>query len=254
MKKIFKYACAAVAATLSFTSCSNEVDMFEKAGKTAKIDLNITNDNAMVTRAPQTATNENWFAKVGTEDWAAASSIIGKTYTPNTYTIVVGNYQSEANALAANNGAGDAYYTKSESVTLVKGTNSISIDCGKAQNSKVTVDWSGTDNVAGLSMNSVEAVQGTRTYTYSANGAAFFSAGVDVVCTIKYTYNGVSKTITKTITAPTAATNYALNIGANENGTITTLTITYDNEMNNGTATSTTIDAATGNEVPTQNS
>lgn len=247
MKKFFLFA--VVAASFSFASCSNEVDMFENATTKATIDLNITSDNAMVTRAVQTATNANWFAKVGTNEWTAASSLEGKTYTPGTYSIQVGNYQTEADALAANEGAGDAYYTLTKSVELVKGTNTVSFECGTAKNSKVTVDWSGTNNVAGLAMTSVVAVQGSRTYTYSANGAAYFSAGTDVVCTIKYKYNNVDKTIEKTISTPAAATNYALNIAANENGSITTLTITYDDEMTDGTATSTTIDAATGAEV-----
>lgn len=248
MKKIFKYACAAVAATLSFTSCSNEVDMFEKAGKTAKIDLNITNDNAMLTRATQTADNDVWFASVDNATMAAASSIISQSYTTGSHTIKVANFASEANAY---DGAGSAYYEGSTTKELTKGTNSVSIDCGKAKNSMVSVDWSGTADVEGLTMTNVVAAQITksRSYTYTAKGDAFFYAGTDVVCTINYTYNGETKTISKTITAPAAATKYALSIGANSNGTITSLTITYDDTMGTGATTTTTIDAATGAEA-----
>lgn len=249
MKKISFFAVAAIAVAFGFSSCQSEVDMFEEAGKTATIDLSITSDDAMQSRAVQTATNANWYAKVSDEEWTAASAIVGKTYAPNTYTIVVGNYKSEADALAANGGAGDAYYTLSQNVTLAKGVNDVTFACGTAKNSKVTVDWSGTAGVAGLVMTGVEAVQGSRNYTYSAKGGAYFSAGTNIVCTIKYKYNNIDKTIEKTISNPAAATNYALNIGANENGTITTLTITYDDDLATGATTTTTIDAATGSEV-----
>lgn len=250
MKKTFLFMC--VAAATAFTSCQSEVDMFEEAGKTATIDLSITNDDAMQARATQTANNADWFAKVGEGEFAAASTLVGKTYTPGTYTIAVANYQSEAAAYDANSGAGDAYYTATRSdVALVKGTNTVSFDCGVAKNSKVTVDWSGTADVAGLAMTNVVADQTakSRSYTYTAGGDAFFYAGADVVCTINYTYNSTSKQLTKTISAPAAATAYALNISANTNGTITTLTINYDDAMNEGAATTVTFDAATGNEV-----
>ena len=56
MKKSILFA-SAVLATLAFTSCSNEVDMFEPIGsEKATIDLNITSDDAVTTRAPQDAT------------------------------------------------------------------------------------------------------------------------------------------------------------------------------------------------------
>lgn len=252
MKKTFLFACAAIAASLSLTSCSDEVDMFEKAGKTATIDLNITNDDAMVTRAAQVADNATWFAKVGDGSMVAANTITGTPYTPGTYTITVANYATEADAYTANSSAGAAYYTATRNdVALVKGTNTVTFDCGTAQNSKVTVDWSGTAGVAGLAVTNVVATQSSksRSYTYTAGGDAFFYAGTDVVCTINYTYNSVSKQLTKTITAPAAATAYALNISANSNGTITTLTINYDDAMTNGDATTVTFDAATGAEA-----
>ena len=253
MKKFSFLAMATVAVALGFTACQSEVDPFEDGGKTATIDLNITSDDALVAaRATHTADNAAWFAKVGEGEFVAASTLVGKTYTPGTYTIAVANYQSEAEAYDANSGAGDAYYTATRSdVDLVKGTNTVVFNCGTAKNSKVTVDWSGTADVAGLAMTNVVAAQTAkdRTYTYTAGGDAFFYAGTDVVCTINYKYNGVDKQLEKTISAPAAATAYALNISANSNGTITTLTIKYDDAMSAGDATSVTIDAATGVEV-----
>lgn len=253
MKKFTFFAMAAVAVAVGFTACQDEVDMFETAG-TATIDLNITSDDALTVaaRATQTADNAAWFAKVGEGEFAAASTLVGKTYTPGTYSITVANFATEAAAYAANEGAGAAYYTATDAaVALVSGTNTVSFDCGTAKNAMVSVDWDGTDDVAGLAVTNVVAAQSakSRSYTYADKGDAFFYADADVVCTINYTYNGVSKTVTKTITAPAAATKYALNISANSNGTITTLTINYDDTLVDGDATSVTIDAATGEEV-----
>lgn len=253
MKKSILFASAAIAA-LAFTSCSNEVDMFQSVeSEKATIDLKISNDDAVLTRALQNATTSEWWAKMGEEAWAYANTLENKTYTPGTYTIQVGNYKSQADAMP-NGEAGAPYYTLTKSVTLVKGTNTVSFECGTAKNGKVSVDWSGTSGVAGLTMTSVAASQVStettpvRTYTYSTGGDAYFYAGAEVTFTINYTYNSVAKTITKKIT-PAAATQYAFNVSANSNGTITTLTITYDDGMANGGTTSTEIDAATGAEV-----
>jgi hypothetical protein len=253
MKKSILLASAALAA-LSFTSCNKEVDMFEPIGsEKATINFNITSDDAVDTRAIQDATTSEWWAKMGENEWAYANTLENKTYTPGDYTIQVGNFKSQADAMP-NNEAGAPYYTLTKSVTLVKGTNTVAFACGTAKNGKVNVDWSGTADVAGLTMTSVAASQvatentSARTYTYTAGGTAYFYAGAEVTFTINYTYNSVAKTITKKIT-PAAATQYAFNVSANSNGTITTLTITYDDGMANGDATSTTINAATGNEV-----
>lgn len=253
MKRSILFA-SAVLATLAFTSCSNEVDMFEPIGsEKATISFNITSDDAVTTRAVQNATTSAWWAKMGENEWAYANTLENKTYTPGDYTIQVGNYKSQADAMP-NNEAGAPYYTLTKSVTLVKGTNTVAFACGTAKNGKVNVDWTGTDGVAGLTMTSVAASQvatGTtpaRTYTYTAAGTAYFYADAEVTFTINYTYNNVAKTIIKKIT-PAAATQYAFNVSANSNGTITTLTITYDDGMANGGTTSTEIDAATGAEV-----
>lgn len=253
MKKTFFFLC--VAAATAFTSCQSEVDMFEEAVKTASIELSITNDDVMQSRASKDANNEDWFAKVGDGAMAAATSIVGTKYNPGTYTIIVANYATEDAAYTANEGAGAAYYTATrDDVNLVKGTNTVVFNCGTAKNSKISVNWTDTDDVAGLAVTNVVATQSgkNRTYTYTAGGDAFFYAGIDVVCKISYTYNGESKLLEKTISAPAAATAYALKISANTNGTITTLTINYDDAMTAGDATTVTFDAATGEEVVAQ--
>lgn len=248
MKKLFTLIATAA---LVLGSCTSEKPEWAEGTiqDKATINLSITNDDAMViTRAEQTADNSTWYAKVGSEAMAAASSIIGKAYTPGDYTITVANFATES---AAYVGAGSAYYTAEKSVTLAKGINTVSIECGTAKNSKLTIDWTGTEGVSGLSMTSVTAKQEakSRTYSYTAGGSAFFYAGTDITYTIAYSYNGADKQIDGTIAAPAAATEYKLNVSANSNGSITTLTITYDDAFAAGETTTITIDAATGAKV-----
>ncbi len=256
MKKIILSACALSAMVL--TSCSNEVDMFETIGTPkATIELNISNDKEMqvATRATQQVSdNSTWFATLGNNPQCKVSDLINQTYTPKDYSLTVSNYKDLNAALASNNGAGDMFFTKTQQITLKKGTNTITMDCGTAQNSKLTVNWSGTSGVQGLSMTNVEASQPSRTkYTYSnasSNQSAYFKAGEDITCTINYTYNTVSKTLNKTFSSPAAATEYKLNVSANNKGTITTITINYDDAFTTGSTESITINAATGEEVP----
>ena len=258
MKKIILSACALSAMFL--TPCSNEVDMFETIGTPkATIELNISNDKEMqvATRASdEVADNNTWYATLGSNPQCKVSVLIGKAYTPNTYQLTVSNYESLETALTSNNGAGDMYFEGAKSINLLKGTNTITVDCGKAKNSKLTVNWSGTSGVQGLKINNVQATQSSRSYTYSNastnDQSAFFKAGEDITCTINYTYDGDdTKTLSRTFSNPKAATEYKLNVTANNNGTITTITINYDNTFDDGVTTSITIDAATGAEVTT---
>lgn len=251
MKKLFTLIATAA---LVLGSCTSEKPEWaeETIQDKATINLSITNDDAMViTRAEQTADNNAWYAKVGSEAMAAASSIVGKAYNPGDYTITVANFATESAAYEAYEGAGSAYYTAQKSVTLAKGANTVSIECGTAKNSKLTIDWTGTTGISGLAMNSVTAKQEakSRTYSYTAAGSAFFYAGTDITYTIAYSYNGADKQIDGTIAAPAAATEYKLNVSANSNGSITTLTITYDDAFAAGETTTITIDAATGAKV-----
>lgn len=247
MKKMLFYV-AALAVAL--TSCTNDAEV--EPGL-ATINLSITSDNDMTvhTRAPQNADKSVWYAQVGDEEQIHVNELVGKTYQPSEKTIKVSSHASLDAALQAKEGAGEAYYEASQNVKLEAGVNNISFSCGTAKNSKVSVDWSGANGVAGLSMTNVVATQTGRTaYTYANSGTnAFFKAGENIECTINYTYNGANKTISKTIMAPAAATEYKLMITANDNGSITTITISYDDTFEEGSTTSVTIDAATGAET-----
>ena len=258
MKKIILSVCALSAMFL--TSCSNEVDMFETIGTPkATIELNISNDKEMQVATRATVPSEEyktWYAKLGDDAQCTVNQLITKTYTEGNYSLQVSNYQNLNAALESHGGAGDMFFeTTEENVTLKKGTNTINVECGKAKNSKLTVNWSRTSGVSGLTMNNVKARQTNRNeYTYygaDTNQSAYFIAGEDITCTINYIYNNESKTLNKTFSSPAAATEYKLNVSANSNGAITTITINYDDAFTPGSTESVTIDAATGAEVAT---
>lgn len=249
MKKAFLFLVTAFLA-MAVTSCSNEIEDIPDL-EVATIQMSIRSDDGFLTRATQTADNTAWFAKVGEAEQCNVSELIGKTYTPGEYTITVSSHTDMAAAMPENE-AGSAYYETSANITLNKGVNNVSIDCGKAQNSRLSVNWDGTQGVEGFAMTGVEAMQQAdgRSFNFTTSGTkAYFYAGSDIECNIKYTHNGAEKTISKTFTAPAAATEYKLIVTANNNGTIITISITYDDEFADGGSTSTEIDAATGEEV-----
>ena len=249
-----------VLSAMTLCSCMSEEEMFQPLDNSlATIELNISNNEELnvSTRAAQTVSDfTQWYAQVGENPQTTADQLQGRTYTPGSYNITVSSHTSLEAALANDNNssAGAPYYTANDNVTLNAGTNLLTFNCGTAQNSKITVDWTGATGVNGLTFNNVKATQDGRTYTYTDCGTtskyAFFAAGEgkSVSCVLNYTFNGESKTISKTINTTATATNYKLTIKANSNGTITTITINYDNNFSDGEATSVTIDAATGEE------
>ena len=247
MKKMLFYV-AALAVAL--TSCTNDAEV-EPGLATINLSITSNDDMTVHTRATKYADNSVWYAQVGGENQIHVSELVGKTYQPGRKTIKVSSHTNLDAALQANDGAGEAYYEASQDVNLEAGVNNISFSCGTAKNSKVSVDWSETNGVSGLSMTNVVATQNGRTaYTYSTSGtSAFFKTEADIICTINYNYNGSNKSISKTIEAPVEATEYKLMIKANTNGSITTITISYEDAFKDGGTTSVTIDAATGAET-----
>ncbi len=255
MKKTIISMCALLAAT----SCTNEVDMFQTIGTgRATIDLSVSNNDniSVVTRAENTVSDlAAWTAVVTTNGTSAAATAADKvgelTFKANDkVTVKVSNYADLATAMAAELGAGAAYYEgTSEEKTLVKGANAMTVACGKAQNCRVKATWTNTENL--ITINSIVAAQSdkSRTYTFSkSEQTAYYYAGTAITYTVNYTYNSESKTVTGTlIEAPVAATEYGISITSNDNGKIT-LTITYDDDFSAGENKEIVIDAATGAE------
>ena len=276
-KKMKKYLMTVVAAlaAASFTSCSNEMDMFDPiSSEKATIDLNVSNDVLMATRASSEITDyTKWFVKVTPNEtgltntynsWMAASSLTSdKTFTPGEYTIAVSNYQDESAVYTTENPYGDAYYTGSATETLKKGPNAVVIDCHQAQNCRVKVDLSGLDNVATIRNASVTLSQTGRGVDCPAltdGQIGYFKAGTPITYRLNYEYKGVSdETWASKSTSPDVSisstdkhTEYKIVASTNSNGTIS-LTIKYDSDFEkNNDQPAIIIDAATG-EKPTTN-
>lgn len=250
MKKYLMTVVTALAAA-SFTSCSNEMDMFDPiSSDMATINLNVTNDNAMNTRAEgNVADPSSWYVTVGTNSQIQVSGLSGKKYEAGTYNITVSNYANEAAAITAN----EAYYEGSVSQELKKGSNSVTVPCGKAKNCRVKADLAGladfaaiTDAKLTVSQASVSARELNSTNT---TGYFYAGTGKTINYDLDYKYNGVAaKTLHGSIADPAAATEYQVKVVTNSNGTIT-LTVTYNTEFTTVTAETITIDAATGEKA-----
>lgn len=234
-----------------FTSCNNEVDMFQPIGsEKATINLNITNDNVMITRSESDVPNtSSWYIKVGTNDQIQVSDLSKQKYAAGEYNIVVSNYATEADAITAN----QAYYTGSVSRDLVKGSNNVTVACGKAKNCRVMADLAGLADFSAITEArlTVSQTEAPNRVLNTSNAIGYFYAGKTISYDLDYMYNGTPATTLKgSISSPVAATEYQVKVVTNSNGTIT-LTVTYDTEFSTVTAETITIDAATGNKEAT---
>lgn len=270
MKKSILFASAAIAA-LAFTSCSNEVDMFQSVqSEDATIKLNVSNDVQMVTRASSAiSANDyiNWYVNVTpkavdstpaggttTTGWIDASStsdtgIGSKTFKAGGYSIAVRNFEDENASYEANSGKGAAYYEGSIDKVLKKGSNSVTIDCSTAENCRVKVSLSGLSDLAAITSPSVTLSQTGRSATcpnLTHGETGYFKAGVEITYTLNYYYNEVEKHSTAaTISSPAAATEYSIVASVTDEGKIS-LTIEYDSTFATGDKKDIIIDPFTG--------
>ena len=257
MKKYLLTVVAALAA-VSFNSCTNEIDMFEPLNSDkATIDLNITNDNSMNTRAVGNVSDPSgWYITVGTNAQIQVSELSSQKYNAGNYNITVSNYASEAAAITAN----DAYYEgTNENENLKKGSNSVTVACGTAKNCRVKADLAGLDGFNQISdaklTVSQASVSARELTTANTTGYFYAGSGKTISYTLSYTYTKADnstdeKTATGSISNPAAATEYQVKVVTNSNGTIT-LTVTYDTEFTTVTTETITIDAATGDKTTT---
>ena len=250
MKKYLMTVVAVIAAA-GFTSCSNEVDMFEPINSDkATINLNITNDNVMLTRAESSVANpSSWYITVGTNGQIQVSELSSQKYAAGDYNITVSNYATEAAAITAN----DAYYSGSVSKTLVKGSNTVAVACGKAKNCRVKADLAGLADFAAITEAKLTVSQSeapNRVLNTDATTGYFYAGtGKTINYDLDYKYNGTdATTLHGSIADPAAATEYQVKVVTNSNGTIT-LTVSYDTEFDEHTVETITIDAATGEKA-----
>lgn len=248
MKKVIF---ALVAASMTMTSCMNEE--FPNAVQYGYINLNVSNDPTLQTRAPQNVTDiaswtiETQLGEGEKEKWSA-----GKAYTAGTYTVYAQSHANESDWKSANSNYGEAFYIGNPvNVTVVRGQSADAIiKCGRAKNAKLTVNITGLPEV----FEDVKVIANRdESKTLVLNGsegqAAFFGEDEQVTYSINYIYNNVEKSIpNQSITMAGAATNNIITITANANGLIT-VKITYDDSFGEGNKADITFDAATGNEV-----
>ena len=267
MKKLFTFALAA-ATLVGFSACSNDEENLDAT--MGYINLGVTIDNAIATRATQNATVADWYAYVTDESdylWGVEGTkwLIGSTHDGNnlstkpfsagTYTVSVSNYQDLDAALAANSPYGAAYYEKNgETVTVIAGqTATPTIACGKAKNAQLTVSATGfAGSALSVEITSAKSVNKSTeaetdqnrsmTFTWTKDGdtwdhsEAYFRASDEgnntkVSYTITYDINTyTNKTVSGDLILGTAGTRKNIKIASNDQGNIV-LTITYDDEF-----------------------
>lgn len=285
MKKLFMFALAAMA-MMSVSSCLSEKEMDlapkqEESKTYGYISLNATTDDAIVTRAATITdfSTNTWYAKIhnskeyvwGAENsWeqitsslavkpldASASTGIG------TYTIDVCNYQTMADALAANSKYGAAKYSGTlTGVTVTAGgTAEPTVPCGTPDNTELRVvapSFVGTalkvTVVAGSPRGDLPLLWDSSSKTFDHEGKIYFEGTATVNYYIEYTINGNVKRLpaesgTRSLTMGEAGTYKTFTISSNSNGTIT-LTISTGDFTDDNDPEVITFDAATGKVVP----
>lgn len=246
MKKILF---AAMALSVCMTSCMN--DEFPNAVQYGYINLNVSNNPVMVTRAGE----PSWQFSATKNSESYSGIVAGANKVPaGKYIITAKSHSSidEANTLHT---YGEPYFEGVSAETEISAGKSeeITIDCGKAQNSKLTlVNNLNPDVFTDVKLN---ATSTNRELSLSSeNPSAFYSIETTVAYNISYTYNGEDeKTINNnggsyTINISTAATDYQIKLTSTDNGNIH-VSVTYNGEFDTEQSEDFTIDAATGEKV-----
>lgn len=242
MKKIYL-----AALTLAMTACVSNDDL-NPVDNYGYIDLNVSNDPVMVTRA-------------GEPNWQLSATKNGEAYTGIAYgtnKVPEGTYvisaKSHASIDMANttNTYGEPYFVGESAPTQISAGDSkdATIDCGKAKNSKLTlVNALNSFVFTNVKLNATSL---NRQLSLSnQNPSAFYSTGTQVSYNISYKYNdSQTETVIKnngqdyTITIAEAAKDYQIKLESTDNGNIN-VTVTYNNEFGI-VEKEFTFDAATG--------
>lgn len=246
MKKILF---AAMALGMCMTSCMNEE--FPNAVQYGYINLNVSNDPVMVTRAG----DPTWQFSATKNSESYGGIVSGANKVPaGTYIITAKSHSSidEANTVHT---YGEPYFEGASDETVISAgeSKSVEINCGKAKNSKLTLVNNLNSNV--FTDVKLNATSHDRNLSLSSeNSSAFYSIGTTVAYNINYTYNGEDeKTINNdgenyTINISTAATDYQIKLTSTDNGNIH-VSVTYNGEFDTIESEDFTIDAATGDKV-----
>ena len=266
MKKTFLFAALAA---LSMVSCTNN-ELPEAEPGYGYINVNVSNDVTVTTRAEQTLNNiDGWTvtATNTTSNNPTQLSLGDNSLLAGSYTVVAKNASNmaEAAAKASTSYKGQAYYESTPQTVNVSAGNTtkVTLNCGRAKNSKLTLVNSLNDDLfTDVKLHAKTANDGDSYLELSHNESAFYAPTtvVSYYISYKYTYttstaNNESTTTTVdkelknnnydfTITIMEAAYNYKIELSSNQNGKIN-VTIKYDDTFTDS-ETSFTFDAATG--------
>ncbi len=246
-----------VLATLLLVACQNDEIASEVPAGKGHIQLRLSADDALQTRTLQDVTDvETWYAVVSNASETFYNKQIGTElealpFEAGTYSIAVRNYDTMADAIAAADGWGVAYYegTATDVEVSAGGIAYVNINCGKALNAKFRLDYS---EFSGIINSFTVTSPKTITFSYAAGtlaNEAFFAPNATLTYTINYTIAGETKTTTaQTLTLGAAATVSILRIKSDTNGGVV-VALTYDDEFETEGEVAINLDGTTGNTL-----
>lgn len=268
MKKIYL-----AALTLAMTACVSNDDL-NPVDNYGYIDVNVSNDPVMVTRAEgeglETVTNlEGWnvvaTAQSGDKTYTLPSSVPPKIYSVNA---TCKNYADISTAcnVAIQDGEQTFYYGapyyegtfSNNNYNVSSGqTCKITIPCGKAQNCRVKLVNSLNTSFSNVSITidaitkNSETVRNSVTLSGDENkNIAYYEPRESLDYTINYTFGNSSRTQkVENYTIGAEGTENVITLTSNNNGQIIVSSITYDKNFTDGTPQELIFDAATGNQV-----
>lgn len=241
MKKTFF---AIALAMVGLSSCTNEV--LNDVDAMGTIVLSVSNDEQVTRAAKAVADLNGWTIKANDGKENISLTTASTKVKAGTYDITAKSHTDEDAALADNSGWGAAYYEGSTSGVVVEAGKTVTatVDCGKARNARLKVQFSLISNFTEYSLT---AANRNRVFdaSNSSTALAYYGANEVVNYTLTYKYNGAEKTKSGSITMNGAATENIISISSNDNGTIS-VTVNYDDTFSQGNKTDLEFDAATG--------
>lgn len=241
MKKTFF---AIALAMVGLSSCTNEV--LNDVDAMGTIVLSVSNDEQVTRAAKAVADLNGWTIKANDGKENISLTTASTKVKAGTYDITAKSHTDEDAALADNSGWGAAYYEGSTSGVVVEAGKTVTatVDCGKARNARLKVQFSLISNFTEYSLT---AANRNRVFdaSNSSTALAYYGANEVVNYTLTYKYNGAEKTKSGSITMNGAATENIISISSNDNGTIS-VTVNYDDTFSQGNKEDLEFDAATG--------
>lgn len=258
MKKIYL-----AALTMALTACVSNEDL-NPVDNYGYIDLNVSNDPVMVTRAEgdSEVSNLDSWTIIATNNNTNVTTQYDKTnkyikVSEGRYTVKASNYADANAALQVNNGLGDAYYEASTTCDVQPGvTTEVTIKCEKAKNSRIKLISTLDDAFSNVKLN----VTGNRTKSLSPDDVMYFNineGGTTISYNITYTHNKAGEVKLPqnenfTLKLESPAYEYQIKLSSNNNGIIS-VTVTKNETFIESEANNLTFDAATGEQVQTPN-